>query len=241
MNIVSLKDMRSMREVYFPKVLETVTLEKNCKVLDIGCAFGYFLKLCDQLGCDTYGLDISDYAISQARRETKATLYVHDANKGLSMFCDNTFGLIVLFDVIEHLDSPYLLLKETRRVLRRDGKLVITTPNLTALGRFLKKILGKEHSWYGYIDKTHKNLFTPSSLRLLSEKAGFGIMRLETPFHPLPRIMQKIANKTKLGGQIWLIGTKRDVEICAQYCPTDAQHDSKSRKFWSIHRKKEGE
>lgn len=205
--------MKQMEEVYFPKVLEILELNRGSRVLDIGCALGYFLKLSDDLGCDTYGVDISEYAIDHAKKQTKAKLYIHDVNKGLPMFPDNTFDLVILFDIIEHLDTPFWSLKEIYRTLRTDGKLIITTPNLNAVDRFLRTILGKEKTWYGFLDDSHLNLFTPLSLRFLVMKAGFEIVRSETPFHSLPGRLQKIAGKSGLGGQIWLVGTKRDRKL----------------------------
>jgi 2-polyprenyl-3-methyl-5-hydroxy-6-metoxy-1,4-benzoquinol methylase len=209
-NYTSYKDrgMMIMRKIYFPKILQDITFSKEMKVLDIGCAYGYFLKLCDEIGCETYGIDISKYAIKQAKKETKAKLFVHDVDKGLPMFSNDFFDLITMFDVIEHLTSPFLTLKEVYRILKPKGKLVITTPNINAIDRFIKKFFGKEEEWHGYHDKTHLYLFTPLSLKFLVERSGFKTVKIETPFHPLPRFIQKIVNKLGLGGQIWLVGEK---------------------------------
>jgi 2-polyprenyl-3-methyl-5-hydroxy-6-metoxy-1,4-benzoquinol methylase len=207
-NYTSYKSVMMMRKIYFPKILQDITFSKEMKVLDIGCAYGYFLKLCDEMECETYGIDISKYAIKQAKKETKAKLFVHDVNKGLPMFSNNFFDLVTMFDVIEHLISPFLTLKEIYRVLKPRGRLVITTPNLNSIDRLIKKFFGKEEEWHGYYDKTHLYLFTPSSLKFLVERSGFKIVKIETPFHLLPRFIQKIVNKTGLGGQIWLVGEK---------------------------------
>jgi 2-polyprenyl-3-methyl-5-hydroxy-6-metoxy-1,4-benzoquinol methylase len=209
-NYASYKDEKIivMRKKYFPKILQDITLSKGMRVLDIGCAYGYFLKLCDEVGCETYGIDISKYAINHAKKETKAKLFLHDVNKGLPMFTNDFFDLVTMFDVIEHLTSPFLTLKELHRVLKPGGWLVITTPNLNSIERYLKKLFGKEKEWHGYYDKTHLYLFTPVSLNFLVERSGFKIVKTETPFHPLPEFIQKIVNKTSLGGQIWLVGKK---------------------------------
>ncbi|MCQ6254489.1 class I SAM-dependent methyltransferase [Methanocaldococcus sp.] len=196
-----------IRGIYFSEVLKNVNV-RGARVLDIGCAYGYFLKCCDEIGCETYGIDISEYAINQAKKETNAKLFVHDVDKGLPMFEDDSFDLVTMFDVIEHLHSPYFVLKEIYRVLKVSGKIIITTPNLNAIDRFLKKVLRKEKTWHGFRDKTHLYLFTPSSLRFLVERVGFKVVKLETPFHPLLKPLQKIVNKTGLGGQIWLVGEK---------------------------------
>jgi len=191
-----------IRKKYFPK-FSRIGLRKNSRILDIGCAFGYFLKCCDEMGYETYGVDISDYAITRARKETMASLHVFDANKGLPFFQDNWFDLVTMFDVIEHLRTPDAVLNEAHRVLKASGALVVTTPNLDAVERLFKKIMGMENTWHGFKDETHLRVFSAQSLKLLVEQKGF-YAEVETIFHPLPKILQYWANKTGLGGQIWL-------------------------------------
>lgn len=191
-----------IRKKYFPK-LNRIGLRKNSRVLDIGCAFGYFLKCCDEMEYQTYGVDVSDYAISRARKETMASLYVCDANKGLPFFQDNWFDLVTMFDIIEHLRTPNAVLNEVHRVLKASGVLVVTTPNFDAVERLLKKIIGMEDTWHGFKDETHLRVFSARSLKLLVEQNSF-CAEVETVFHPLPKILQRWANKTGRGGQIWL-------------------------------------
>jgi len=198
------KEMQKvMEDIYFPQAIIRERIAKGAKVLDIGCAFGYFLKCCDDYRLETYGVDISDYAIQQAWEITKAKLLTHDINEGLAMFEDNFFDLISVFDTIEHLASPYNLLKEVHRVLRPEGKVIITVDNLHAIARIWKR--GK---WQGFTEETHLYLFTPSSLKFLLKTSGFEITRLETPFNPLPKSLQRFVGKTGLGGQIWLVARK---------------------------------
>ena len=54
--------------------------------------------------------------------------------------------------------------------------------------------------WHGYRDATHLYLFTPASLRFLMGRSGLNVVMVETPFHPLSEILQRIAHKTVLGG-----------------------------------------
>lgn len=202
------KSIELLKNYYMSKILKHIDTLPGMRVLDIGCGYGYLLKLFDELGFETYGIDISEDAIKKARKITKAKVFVYDVNNGLSIFSDEFFDLITLFDVIEHLYSPYNVLKETHRILKKGGKIFITTPNLNSIVRLIKKFLKKEELWYAYTDPTHVYLFTPSSLRFLVRRIGFKIVELETPFYLLPKSLQKIFNKSGLGGQIWLVASK---------------------------------
>jgi len=190
----------------WPLILSHVPIIPGMRVLDIGCAYGYLLKKFDEVGCETYGVDISKHAIEMARKETRATLYVHDVDKGLPMFSDEYFDLVTMIHVIEHLDSPYNVLREIRRVLKLRGRLVVLTPNLNSLARYLLKILRREYKWYGFTDITHKYLFTLASLKLLVERAGFRVITATAPFMPLKRL--SIVSRLGLGGSIFLLAEK---------------------------------
>lgn len=197
------KDTRDIERIYFPQSIVREQVPRNGRVLDIGCAYGHFLSLCDNYGLETYGVEISDHAVSVASRNTKAKLYKYDVNQGLGLFKDNFFDIVVMFDVIEHIESPFGLLKEAFRILAPSGKLVITTPNLNAIGRYAMK-----ENWHGFKDETHINLFTPLALSFTAQKAGFGILRIETPFQPLPKVVRNITKDLGIGGQIWLAAKK---------------------------------
>jgi len=197
------KDMKKMQGIYFPKSVLEEEIQPKSKVLDIGCAFGFFLKLCDEYNLETYGLDISDYAIRKAKKITKAKLYLRDINDMLDIFPKEYFGLVTMFDIIEHVKSPSDLLTEVHRVLKRGAKIVITTPNVNAIAKLLK---GSQ--WVGFSDPTHLYLFTSDSLKFLVEKNGFIVTKLETSFHPFPKFLQKILNRTGKGGEIWLVAKK---------------------------------
>ena len=173
------KDMKLMEKAYFPRFILHENIPPNSRVLDVGCAFGYFLKLCADYRLETYGLDISEYAIE------KAKLYLHDVNEGLQIFQDEFFDFVTMFDIIEHVKSPCDLLMEVHRVLKRGAKIVITTPNVNAIAKLLK---GKQ--WVGFSDPTHLYLFTSDSLKFLVEKNGF-IVKVRNDFSSLPRVLAK--------------------------------------------------
>jgi len=115
-------------------------------VLDIGCAFGYFLSLCDKVGIKTYGLEVSDYAVNEAKKYTQAE--IRKPVKLNSLFINERFDVITAFDVLEHLNNDKRILKFAYDRLKTDGILYGTTPNAKY---FLNRLFGEA-------DPTHINV-----------------------------------------------------------------------------------
>jgi len=183
--------------------------KRKNRILDIGCAYGLFLQFFDEIGWETYGLDISEYAINRAKNYTKAKLFVHSIENGLSMFSVNFFDVIVMFDVIEHLKNPVYVLEEIYRVLKPQGYLFMTTPNANSISRLLLK-----NKWPALRDKTHRILFTPYTLKFTLQRVGFEILEIMTPqFYPFSKFIQnrkiwQILRHIPGGASIWVVAQK---------------------------------
>lgn len=135
---------------------------KSGKILDVGCAYGYFLKACEDRGFETYGVDISDYAINNARKICRAKLKVIDVQKNRIPFKSSAFDAVFLMDVLEHLENPYFLLRETSRLLKKGGILYIHLP-------LIKRAIA---------DNTHRTFFVMDSFRKTIEIFPFKFIRL---------------------------------------------------------------
>lgn len=191
---------------YFNLLMKETALEnpRNKKLLDVGCGYGYFLKMASSFGFKTYGIDISQYAIRRARKMVKADFLLGDVQNDL-LFMDGVFDVVTMFDVIEHLQKPYAALREIHRVLKPRGVFIITTPNLDSLSR---RIMGGK--WIGFCDETHLIFFTVRELKYILNKAGFEVRKAETIFTPLPQILSTILRGFNLGGKIWAASTQRN-------------------------------
>lgn len=103
------------------RIIEILGIENDHKVLDFGCAKGYLVKGFRLLHREAYGVDISDYAISQAPAEVRPYLFHigEDANipKVSGLNC-NLYDHIVAKDVLEHIPYEQLpfVLSELHRV-----------------------------------------------------------------------------------------------------------------------------
>lgn len=198
-----LKSAQLLANKYFPRAIIAEGVVPGMKVLDIGCAEGDFLNLCDQYGLRTYGIDLNQKFLKTASTKTNARLAAINLNQNTIPFGKEKFDLITVFDVIEHLDSPLLFLTQCAGRLNQGGKLIITTPNIDSLGRLVMAA-----RWHGYSDLTHKYLFSPHSLGFVMSKTGLSEVRISAPFHPFPKFIDDAVAPLLLGGQVWNVGTK---------------------------------
>lgn len=102
---------------------------KNELVLDVGCGdgtVGNFLQ--ENLGVKVTGIDISKEAIEKAKKAGLDTRLLSSEAK--FPFKDKTFDAVFWGDNVEHLFNPKACLKEIRRVLKKDGRLILSCPNM---------------------------------------------------------------------------------------------------------------
>jgi ubiquinone/menaquinone biosynthesis C-methylase UbiE len=135
-------------------------------MLDYGCGLGYWLQATERTW-ETYGVDISTYAITKARENAPMTKF--ELLKGSHVpFPDNFFDVVTAFDVLEHIQQPANALAELSRVSHPGGILVISVPNLASIGIKWK---GKE--WVNYRDRSHCSLLEKSAWLALLHNAGY--------------------------------------------------------------------
>lgn len=105
-------------------------LEGAGRVLDLGCGDGYLLSIASRRSENAVGVDTERTAIAVA---SKLLADYVDSELVLASgfalpFSAGSFDVVVLADVIEHLEDPEVCLKEVRRVLTGDGRSLMTTP-----------------------------------------------------------------------------------------------------------------
>jgi SAM-dependent methyltransferase len=124
------------------RALRLIAEAGPARALDIGCGDGSTAAaIRERTGAVVTGADISHRA-----RELSAKVgidcVVIDLNHDPLPFADDSFDLVYIGEVIEHLLDPDVVLKDIRRVLRPGGYLVLTTPNLGYLPNRLLLLLG---------------------------------------------------------------------------------------------------
>ena len=151
-------------------------IRPGMRVLDVGCGVGNVLSFYREQGASTYGVEINTQACEEGVR------------KGHKMFCgqlsegkfeDEFFDIVRFYQSLEHVFSPTSTLLETRRILKRGGKVWISIPNHHSLQ---VKLFGK---WFYAIESPrHLFGFTPRTIISLFTKTGFHTEYLYT--HSLP-------------------------------------------------------
>ncbi|MFH1209745.1 MAG: methyltransferase domain-containing protein [archaeon] len=118
------------KRLKMPLIMKALSINKTDKVLDIGCGSGIFSEAIAKQAKEAYGLDYSKTNILNVRSNYKNLKNLHfvigDASN--MPFKDNYFDAVLATELIEHIQNDNKFLQECNRVLKKGGKLIITTP-----------------------------------------------------------------------------------------------------------------
>jgi 2-polyprenyl-3-methyl-5-hydroxy-6-metoxy-1,4-benzoquinol methylase len=142
-------------------------------LLDVGCGNGAFLAKMKGLGWEAVGVEVDEKAASVAKTEFDVDVFMGTLEA--ACFADESFDVITLNHVIEHVGDPIELLGRCRKLLRKGGRVVATTPNAESLGH---KIF--QENWRGLEVPRHLMLFSLRTLAQLASDAELSIGALRT-------------------------------------------------------------
>ena len=165
-------------------------------VLDVGCATGVNGKYLLDKGFakSVYGIEIDAEMASEAKQVYNSVLVGSlDDTNFLNELDKKTFDYILCGDVLEHLDNPWLILKNLVSCLKDDGKIIISMPNIQHIDVFIHIYL--KNTWpvnkRGIFDKTHRRFFTFKDFEKLIKQAGLQILKIKRHFRFRDRIDSK--------------------------------------------------
>ncbi len=144
-------------------------IEKFCpskgKILDVGAACGFFLKVAKDSGWNVYGVEPSKWMATWGNEH-----YVVNITPGTleaAHFPDNYFDVVTYMDVLEHVPDAKASLKEAHRILKPGGLLAVNYPNF---GSKLAKLAGRK--WW-FLLSVHLWYFTPHTIKEMLKQTGF--------------------------------------------------------------------
>lgn len=131
-------------------------------LLDIGCALGGFLAVAKEHGFEVEGVEVVEYAAEQAR--TKLRIKVASSDIYSAQLAPESYDVITMWDVIEHLTDPNLAFEKILRALRPKGYVAFSTGDVWS-------------TWARLTGKRWQLLTPPQHLYFFSERSMSGLLK----------------------------------------------------------------
>ena len=156
------------------KVLNFVGQNKT--VLELGCGPGAMTRFMrEQLDCRITALEI-DQKLAQMAEPYCEKLYQADLESFdfSDVFAEQRFDVVVAADVLEHLKNPWACLRHVRGLLKPDGYLIVSIPNIAHNTVIAQLLNGRfPYQTQGLLDHTHLRFFTRRDIEALLLETGF--------------------------------------------------------------------
>jgi 2-polyprenyl-3-methyl-5-hydroxy-6-metoxy-1,4-benzoquinol methylase len=145
---------------------------QGTEVLDVGCGSGTLLRLLKQRGFRPIGVDFSAEAARLAETENGVRVLVGSLDQ--ARFPAQSFDIVTLFHVMEHVPNPRQVLAEVGRILKKDGSIILQVPNIDS---WQFKAFGVK--WYGLDIPRHLIDYSEAAILSLLENCGFVPLRVK--------------------------------------------------------------
>jgi SAM-dependent methyltransferase len=145
---------------------EMIPAHNGHRLLDVGAHAGVFVEVAQERGWDAVGVEPSQWAVEQGR------------GRGLNMvqgtlrdaeFDSDSFDVVTMWDVVEHLADPLGDFREVARILKPGGILCAHTIHIDSA---FARLMGKRWPW---LVEMHLFFFTPKTLGALAKRAGLRV------------------------------------------------------------------
>lgn len=163
-------------ERYFASVLMLLPESKGpLRYLDIGCSVGHSLQAGNGLGMLAHGVEVDPSAVEIASKGG------HTVVRAVEDLPDGSYDIVSFWETLEHIADPLAELKLAASRMSEDGLLVLTVPNLMALGvRILREKC--TYAYGGYNSPGHINFFSRDSIAMLLDRAGLSLIDVDYEF-----------------------------------------------------------
>ena len=149
---------------------------KNLKILDVGCGGGIVCEPLARLGAKVTGIDFAPNNIKAAKiHSEKNKLKINYICKDIEKSkLDEKFDIILMFEVLEHLDNWKKTIKNIKKNLNRNGKIIISTINRNLLSKlFAINIAENILHWIPKGTHDYNKLIKPEELKITLSKENF--------------------------------------------------------------------
>ena len=199
---------------------------RNRHVLDVGCGRGHLSRILSERGYRVTGIDQDSESLRDAAQWCCEVIEGNIETWGNS--AKQLYDYLLLADVLEHLRDPLATMCRLMPLLKEEGTVVLSVPNVAHLYVRLMLLCGRwKYEERGILDRAHLRFFTSSSLKEFLRAAGICLRRMRTASLPWSMILSSapqrfrnvLASIDHMAGCVWptlfayqwvVSGTKRD-------------------------------
>ena len=184
-------DRRIAERNFRPRLAELRRACPSGRLVEVGCAYGFFLELARRHYTAT-GFDVSADAVAYARDRLGVDAHTEDFAE--APILPGSVDVVAMWDIIEHLVHPDRFVLRAHEVLRPGGILALSTGDIgSAMARW------RGDRWRMIHPPTHLHYFTRASLATLLGRAGFTVESVRYP--AIYRSLRQIARGVLVSGQ----------------------------------------
>lgn len=156
--------------------------EGNHRILDIGCGDGGTLKKLKELGKANkiFGVELNE-DIAKKLSQDLDEIVIGDVESIEPTFNENYFDYILFGDSLEHLINPYNVLNKYEKLLKDNGFIIASIPNIKYFSILLRLVIFDEFKYAdaGILDRSHLRFFTKKEIKRMFQNANLKIVYIE--------------------------------------------------------------
>jgi len=153
----------------------------SLKILEVGCGEGIFASSVKKnMKAEVWGVELSQEAAKKAEQVIDKVICA-DFTTVINSLPAHNFDCIVFNDVLEHIPDPFTLLEKIKVLLKENGCIVSSIPNVRYIGNLVELLWKKDWQYKdgGILDITHFRFFTKRSIERMFVNAGYEIVKIE--------------------------------------------------------------
>jgi SAM-dependent methyltransferase len=167
--------------VRYRRAMKWLDISRDISVREVGCKYSVirdFLARADS-AIDYMAIDIDRATLEKIPNYDPSVYLQHNANSGLP-FKDACADYLLCLEVLEHLEDATFFLKESSRVLKRDGKIIISVPNPYCWEEIIDNFRGTKDT------EGHIGSYTHQNMDALARFCGLKIEAAQGTFTRIP-------------------------------------------------------
>ncbi len=172
------KDLTKMKKFkmrnWYGQILEFIKKKKSGKILDVGCGLGYLLSEIPN-SWEKHGYELSNYCKEFIKKNYSEIILESEIEP--SIHNKNYYDVIICYHVIEHVDKPNIFFKKINSLLKKNGILIIGTPNMSSIAARIFR-----GNFRLLQDDGHITMFNEKNLIGLLRKHNYKVIQKEYPY-----------------------------------------------------------